>query len=96
MAIKLSIYLKRTNQTLESWLKNNDIVKVEDFLPRCAFLGLSADNSDVSSTVEILLKNAEKAKQETPRLEQAATAESVSDDEPNHLERRKKKKEQLN
>lgn len=94
MAIKLNIYLKRTNQTLESWLKDNDIVKVEDFLPRCAFLGLSADNSDVSNTVEILLRNAEKAKQEASSVERAVDASTA--DELNPSERRKKKKEQLN
>ncbi len=54
MAIKLEIYLKRTEQSLEDWLRANDITKHEDFLPRCAYLGFATNLVDLANVKKIL------------------------------------------
>lgn len=56
MAIKLDVYLKRTQQTLESWLRDNNITHPSEFQPRCAYLGLAASNVDVALAEQILKK----------------------------------------
>lgn len=62
MAIKLEIFLKRTDQTLESWIDGNEVRKPDDLLPRCAYVGLSASPADVAAVKEIFkLRNETKA-----------------------------------
>lgn len=52
--IKLQVYLKRTEQTMEQWLRDNEITDPSDLLPRCAYLGLAADASDVALAEQAL------------------------------------------
>lgn len=64
MAIKLDVYLKRTNQTLSEWMDANGVTKPEELLPRCAYVGLAAGPADVVLAKEVF-KGREKAKAET-------------------------------
>lgn len=61
MGIKLDIYLKRTGQTLEGWLDANGVTKAEEFLPRCAYIGLSAGAVDSASVAAIFKKRKQDA-----------------------------------
>jgi hypothetical protein len=62
MAMKLQIYLKRTEQTLEGWLRDNGVTKVADLEPRCAYLGLSVDPADAAAVDRILTPSAPEEK----------------------------------
>lgn len=54
MAIKLDVYLKRTEQSFSDWLAANNVAKVEDLQPRAAFLGLSVSLADIAEARRIL------------------------------------------
>lgn len=47
MAIRLSVYLKRTSQTLVEWMRANDIDDPKKLVARAAYLGFSAGHEDV-------------------------------------------------
>lgn len=59
MAIKLQVYLKRTNQTLSSWMDANEVSSADDLLSRCAFKGLAGDMTDVAEARLIFEKRRE-------------------------------------
>ncbi len=56
MAMKLQVYLKRTEQTLEQWMKDNQVNVIEDLIPRCTYVGLSIEPSDLAAVNGILSK----------------------------------------
>lgn len=64
LAIKLEIYLKRTNQTFESWLDANRVTKAEELMSVCSYVGLSASQSDVVQAAEIFKKRKQTANPE--------------------------------
>lgn len=75
MAIKLDIYLKRTQQTMEDWMRGNSITRADELLPRCAYLGFAAGPADVAIAAQIF-KNQQQAKDDTKRDQLAKEAAS--------------------
>lgn len=47
MAIKLEVYLKRTQQSLREWLSHNDITRIDDLVPRAKYLGFEVGRAEI-------------------------------------------------
>lgn len=77
MAMKLQVYLKRTEQTLEQWLKDNQVSAIEELIPRCTYVGLSVEPSDLVAVNSILSKNITKAEVSSIELESVEVVEQV-------------------
>ena len=58
MAIKLEVYLKRREMSLEEWMRENGVTKASELVPRCDFLGLEALRSDVAQAEQIFKRHA--------------------------------------
>jgi hypothetical protein len=76
MGIKLGVYLKRTSQKLEDWLDANKINAPAELLPRCAYIGLSIDQTDIANVNDVFKKR-EKMKQEKAAAELQASVKNV-------------------
>lgn len=74
MAIKLSIYLKRTEQSVDAWLNNNNIMSLNEVVPKCAFLGLTLD-ADAEHSIK------EAFKRKTNKQPQAIEKDAASNDD---------------
>jgi hypothetical protein len=81
MAIKLEVYLKRTEQTMKDWMRANDITNANELLPRCAYLGLAASMSDVALAAQILKSESESEFTTIP-VEPVESVEPVEPVEP--------------
>lgn len=54
MGIKFDVFLKRTGQSLADWLVANHVDRVEEFQPRCAYVGLTPSAVDVAEVEHVL------------------------------------------
>lgn len=77
MAIKLDIFLKRTGQSIESWLDSNDVTRPEDFSSRCAFIGLTPSAQDVVIVASIFKRRKEEAEAKKEAAESVPSDDAI-------------------
>jgi hypothetical protein len=78
MAIKLDVYLTRTQQSLEKWLYDNDITSAADLAPKCSYFGLACSTVDIALADKILKAKKEQhvvVQQEVQEIKQEAQEE---------------------
>jgi hypothetical protein len=64
MAIKIDVFLRRTNQTFEMWLRDNGVTTIDELRERAAFVGLACSAQDIAEAAKIL----EKRRPATPEV----------------------------
>ncbi len=81
MAIKLDVYLTRTQQTLKKWLQDNDVLTASDLASKCSYLGLACTSVDIALADKILkslkeeVVQAVQAEQEVQEIKQEVQEE---------------------
>ena len=95
MAIKLSIYLKRTEQTLKGWMRNEGIDDPSKLAERAAFLGFSVGPDELREARSILVTPAAAAAPpaevaQPAAVPEASNAEGIETPKPARTKRRGK------
>lgn len=96
MAISFRVYLQRTSKTLETWLDENDVTKIEDFVPRCSFVGLSPSAVDIASAAEVFrLRAIPPSPPPSAPIPDAVQAQPIINDEPPKQAPKQRKKKDV-